>query len=47
MVVVLPLAIGGLAATIRTRFALGSRRILRATRAKTSRRRGARGRREA
>jgi hypothetical protein len=39
MVVVLPLALGGLAATIRTRFALGSRRIVRATRA-TSRRRG-------
>jgi hypothetical protein len=38
MVVVLPLAIGGLAATIRTRLALGSRRVVRMTRSKAGRR---------
>lgn len=38
MVVVLPLAIGGLAATIRTRLAFGSRRVVRATRSKAARR---------
>jgi hypothetical protein len=46
MVVVLPLALGGLAATIRARLMLGSRRILRITRAKTGRRRDAGARRE-
>ncbi|HYX10543.1 MAG TPA: hypothetical protein VE817_01090 [Candidatus Acidoferrum sp.] len=37
MVVVLPLALGGLAATIRARLMLGSRRMVRATRAKAGR----------
>jgi len=46
MVVVLPLALGGLAATIRARLMLGSRRIARITRARTGRRRDVRARRE-
>ncbi|HEX2755486.1 MAG TPA: hypothetical protein VHM48_08485 [Candidatus Limnocylindrales bacterium] len=39
MVVVLPLALGGLAAAIRTRFVLASRRLVRASRSRTGRRR--------
>jgi hypothetical protein len=45
MVVVLPLALGGLAATIRTRIVVGSRRLVRDTRA-AGRRGAARRRRE-
>ena len=41
MVVVLPLALGGLVATIRTRFVLSSRQIGRATRSRRRRRQGA------
>jgi hypothetical protein len=41
LVVVLPLALGGLAATIRTRFMLSSRRLVRATGSLRRRRRGA------
>jgi hypothetical protein len=42
MVVVLPLALGGLAATIRTWFLLSSRRLVRATRSKRGHRRAGR-----
>jgi hypothetical protein len=42
MVVILPLALGGLVASIRTRFLLGSRRLAGATRTRTARRRRAR-----
>jgi hypothetical protein len=40
MVVVLPLAIGGLGAAIRVRLLTGSRRVLRSTRSRTRRRTG-------
>jgi hypothetical protein len=46
MVVVLPLALGGLAAMIRAQLMLGSRRIARIARAKTRRRPNAKARRD-
>jgi hypothetical protein len=39
MVVILPLALAGLATSVRTRFLLGSRRLVGAARTETARRR--------